>query len=222
MGLPEDVGTVGSKTLVEWILWLGRCEWWVLSHHDEEDDGGGEEVDRLALIWHLEMDLWRHVVEGTELGGQVALTISSLNWCSETEVCYLEGVLVVEEKILWLEISVSNSSLVTEVETLHKLVEEVSGEWLAEPSRNGDEVEEFTTEGDLKDDVGDGLLLTAVLDVFARTVLELSDDVLVLEVLHGLDLSHDELSHLLVHVVVHYLDGNFAARDGVRSELDLA
>lgn len=38
MSPPEDVSSVGSQASVEWVIWLGSGEWWVLGDHDEQNN----------------------------------------------------------------------------------------------------------------------------------------------------------------------------------------
>jgi hypothetical protein len=80
------------------------------------------------------MDFWCHVVQGTKLGVEVATSISTLNWGSKSKICNLEGIGLVKEKILWLEISVSKPVLMAVVKTMHELLEIISSNWLLEPS----------------------------------------------------------------------------------------
>lgn len=220
--LPEDISSVGSQTLVEWVLWLSGGERWMLGDHDEQDDGSSEDIHRFSFVWHFKVDFWSHVVQSSKLGMEHTGSISSLDWSSEPEVSNLKSILVVKQEILWLQISVSDSCLMAVVETLHELFHVEPGKWLIEPSRNSDEIEEFSTACKLKDDVRDLSCLSTALGVRFNTILELVDDVGMLDFRHGLNLSHEELLGLCVKVVVHDLNSNFSIVLSVESELDLA
>lgn len=153
VGPPEDVGSVGCQAPVEGVVWLGGSERRVLGDHDEQNYCGGEQVHGLTLVWLLQVDLGSHVVQGTQLGVEVASTVSALDWCGEAKVSDFESVVAIEKQILWLEVSVSKALLMAVVKTIHEFLEIVSGDWLFESARNGNEVKEFSTEGQLQYDV---------------------------------------------------------------------
>ena len=51
VSFPENVWSVSSKTLVEWIIFLSSSEWRVLSNHNEKNNGWCEKIDLLSHIW---------------------------------------------------------------------------------------------------------------------------------------------------------------------------
>jgi len=198
VGLPEDVSAVTGDALVVWVGDLGVRERWMLGHEDEEDDGCGEDVYLLALVRCLEVDLGRHVVQRSQLGMEVALAVLSVGWCSEPKVSNFYVEIFVKQKILWLQVSVSNLFAVAVIKTLHELFEEVSGLSLRERARVGDEVEQFTTLGIFENNIGDHPIVSIGFLVERGVEFNLLNDVLVLQFGHGLHFNHDELLQLLI------------------------
>lgn len=169
MTLPENVSSVGCETFVEWITWGGRVEWRMLGDHDEKDDGSGEQVDRSTQIWLLLVDLRSHVVWSTQLGVKEFGSISSVNWGSKSKVRNLDIVLT-DQDILGLQISVGNTIEVAVIKTTEELLEIESSDSFREFTTLGNVVEQLTAVGDLKNDVVDGLLFAVCFDVFSLTV----------------------------------------------------
>jgi hypothetical protein len=149
VGPPENVSSVGSQAPVEWVIWLSGSEWRVLGNHDEKNDCGSKKIHRFPFVWLLQVDFWRHVVQGTELGVEVTSAISSFDWGSESKISNFEDEIFVEEKIFWLKVSVSETLLMAKVEAIHELLEVVSGNRFLESSRNGNEIEKFSSESQL-------------------------------------------------------------------------
>lgn len=86
------------------------------------------------MVWLIKVNFWGHIVKRSELGSQVTVSISAVNWCGKTEVSNLKGEVLVKQKIFWLKISVSNTLLVAILESLNELLEEISGKWLVKSS----------------------------------------------------------------------------------------
>jgi len=91
MSSPEDVSSFTCDTSIEWVLWLGGGKRWMLGNHDEKDDTSGEKVDGLSLVWLLKMNLWGHIVQGTELSLQRSTAISTSNWSCKTKICNFQN-----------------------------------------------------------------------------------------------------------------------------------
>lgn len=108
------------------------------------------------------MDLRSHVGSSSELGLEHAVTGLSFGWCSESKVCNLQIEIAVEHKILGLQITVNETSIVKIIETFNQLLEVVSGVFLLESATEGNQVEELTTTNKLQHDV---------LDCFAYVLL---------------------------------------------------
>jgi len=151
--LPEDVCTVASDTLVVRVRHFCVGERWVLSNQNKENDSSSEDIYLLALVWGFQMDFWGHVVQGSKLSMEIALTIFSISWSGETEIGYFKVVIFIKQKIFWLQVSVGYLLVVAKVQTLHELLEEVSGFGLSKGARVGDEVEELATLGVLHDHI---------------------------------------------------------------------
>lgn len=194
----------------------------MLSDHDEQDDGTSKDVDLLTLVGLIKVDLRSHVIHGAKLSRQVSTAVSTLNWSSKTKVRNFESEILVQQKILWLQISVSNSLFVAVLQTRNELFEEVSGKRLIESSGDSNEVEELSSHGELEHDVLDLELLAVVFLVGADSELDLLDDVLVLEDSHCLHLSHDQLLGLVVDILLEDLDGNLAPSAGIETQFDRA
>lgn len=136
------------------------------------------------------MNFWCHIVQGTKLGVQVTTSITAFDRCCEAKVGNFEHVIVVEKKILWLEISVGNGCGVAVIEASHELLEVVSGLWLAECSSVSNEIEELATLSKLKNNERN-LPGAARLFVGSRAIILLVDDVYMLKLLHISHFSHD-------------------------------
>ena len=115
-----------------------------------------------------------------------------------------------------------NPLFVAVQETFDELDEEESREGFVEPSGNGYEVEELTTQGKFEDNELHLLLGAIGFLVGSDAELLLLDDVFVIESGHGLYLSHDKLLGLLIDIVQEDLDCNFPASVGVKTKLYLA
>lgn len=92
-------------------------------HHDKDDDRHCEQVDNLALERHLEVDFRGHVARcanesvSLEAGG-----LCAINQVCKSEISKLEVVLVIEQHIFRLEVSVRNSLAVCIVDRLDQLL----------------------------------------------------------------------------------------------------
>lgn len=99
------------------------------------------------------MDLRGHIVESSELCVQVALAVPALRRSSETKVSNLQVVVLVQEQVLGLEISVSDLLVVAEVQAGHELFEIVSCLGLIERSGVRNEIEKLTALGYFQYDI---------------------------------------------------------------------
>jgi len=120
----------------------------MLSNHDEKDDGSCEKINRLTFVGLIQMDLWGHVIQSSEFSGQIAWTISTLNWTSKSKISNFENEMLVEKEIFRLEISMSDFWSMAVGQTLQELFEIESGSRFFETTRNGDEIKELTTGGE--------------------------------------------------------------------------
>lgn len=123
MGAPENVSSVSSDTLIEWVSRLGLSERWVPGHHNEKNDGGGKNIHLLALVRRSQMDLRSHVVKSSEFSVQVSLTVPTFGWAGEAKVSNLQIIVLVQEEVLRFQISVRDLLVVAEVEAVHELFE---------------------------------------------------------------------------------------------------
>jgi len=91
------------------------------------------------------MNFRSHVTLSTELGLQRSATISSGNGGCETEVSNLEIEYLIEEDVLWFEISVCHTFLMHVVKTFDQLSEIKSCNGFVESSSSSNVVEKFST-----------------------------------------------------------------------------
>jgi len=87
MGSPENVEPTSSYASVKWIRWLGCGERWMLGNHHKQDNGCGKNINLLARIRLIQVDLRGHVVHGSELSGQISTAVSSIDRASKPKVC---------------------------------------------------------------------------------------------------------------------------------------
>ena len=132
MSLPEDVCSVAGDALVIGISDLGLGEGWVLSNQNKKNYCSSKDIYLFALIWSFQVDFWCHIVQSSKLGVKISLAVLSIRRCSKSEISDLDIEILVEKQVLWLKISMSDLPVVAEVETLHKLLEEISSFGLSE------------------------------------------------------------------------------------------
>ena len=98
-----------------------------MGNHDEKDDAEGEQVDLLTIIRLACMDLRRHVVVRAEFGVQHARSVSAFHGAGKAEVRNLEVVVLIQEKILRLQVSVRNTLFMAVFKAVDRLLEVVVG-----------------------------------------------------------------------------------------------
>jgi hypothetical protein len=97
MSPPENIESISCDTSVEWIDRLCCCERWMLSDHHKQDDCSSKNINFLPIIRLVQVDLRCHVVHSSKLSSEVPITISAINWPSESKVCYFDVVILVKE-----------------------------------------------------------------------------------------------------------------------------
>ena len=140
--------------------------------------------------------LWGGIARGSTScleGGPLLVHVT------EAKVYNFEGKIVVKEEVLWLEISVADSTLVNVLDTRDELQVELAGLLFGEPGVSDDVVEELTAVAVLHDHIK----LFFGLDDFVEL-----DDVRVSHLLQDLDLTSDSLIVLLVMDFVFLEDFN--------------
>ena len=75
----------------------------------EENDSEGEEINNLSLIRLSRENLWCHVSRSTDDRFVGTRSITSFKRACKAEIDDLDIVHLVEEDVLWLEISVSEA-----------------------------------------------------------------------------------------------------------------
>ena len=87
---------------------------------------------------------------------------------------------------------------------------------------NGYKIKKFATKGQLEDNIANGPAFSRVFLILSCAGLDLLDDILLLEALEGFYFRHHKLLVLLWHVLMHHLDGDFAAWLRVNTEFNFA
>ena len=87
--------------------------------HDKEDDSKGKHVNNLALIWLLRYNLRSHVAmcaktNNRSIEGRAVVTLKRAGRVNKN----LKVILLVEEDVLWLQISVREAPLVHVMDAL--------------------------------------------------------------------------------------------------------
>lgn len=72
------------------------------------------------------MDLWCHVIDCPKVSIEVSLSMSSFNRCSKPKVCNFQIIIIIEQQILWLQITMCESFVVAMIKSVHQLLEVVS------------------------------------------------------------------------------------------------
>ena len=198
---PEQVGTVLNDELVERIL-LARhlVEWLMLAAHAEKNDSEGEQVTGLALVLVVVENLWGHVHWGADFRRVEACSLSSGDVGCKTEVDDFHVEVLVQENVLWLQVSVGQALRVEVVDPVDHLLHEVPADRLAECSGAVDVLVKLTAHDRFLDQVGHGFVLLTVHSLHNRRFCELMvlDDVRVVESHGCLDFCLEILDSLCV------------------------
>ena len=131
--LPEEVGPVSGEELVVVVVLISSGEGRVAGVQDEDNDANGEQVNNLTLVWLLGQDLGSHVAWGTDARSVRTRAITALQGACEAKVDDFNVIELVEEDVLWLQVSVREALRVDIVDSLEDLLEVVS----ADSSREG-------------------------------------------------------------------------------------
>ena len=221
---PELCGAVRRQQLVVRVVNCRAIERWVTCVQNEEDDSEGEEVDNLALVGLLSVNLRSHEAERADVGSVHAGVFAAFDGASKTKVDDFDVVHFVEQDILALHVTVSEPFRVDVVDCLDQLLGVVANHGLLEGARVGYVVEKLATGDQLLDNVGHWHLLSRLLG-HNRVLIEFEvlDDVFVFEGLHRVDLVLEQLEGALTEIGIvqaEDLDCVLVAILG-RAELDL-
>jgi len=154
----------------------------------------------MTLVVSTQVNLRCHVGHCSKLGLHQARAISPAHWRGKTEIRNLEQKVVVKQKILRFEVSVSEPSVVHALKSCKQLLEVVSSLRLREGATHRDEIEEFTAAGKLKNDVLDQLLALSWVDLIAFTGLDKLENIGVIELPEYLKLTVDTLLEFCISV----------------------
>jgi len=179
---PELLGAVRGDQLVVRVFQVGHVEGWVTRVQHEEDDSEGEQVNDLALVRLLGMDLWGHEAEGSDDAAVHAVACAAFDGAGEAEIDHLHVVEFVEQDVLAFKVTMSEALGVDVVDGLDELFGVVANDALLEGARVRYVIEELAAVDKLADDVGHRDPLTGLLGpgrVFIE--FEILDDMLVVE-----------------------------------------
>ena len=160
-------------------------------HQNKQDNSQSKKIDLLTPVWFRKMKLGRHVIESTELRQKYAWAVFALKWWQEPEVSDLDVEIVVQEQILWLQVSMGYSRSVAEVETLQHLFENVAGQIFFESASDGKIIEQFSTCGELKNDELHFLLFAIVFLIYLWPKFDLLYKILMLDGPHCFNFIYD-------------------------------
>lgn len=132
MRLPESRGAVSRQKLVVRILRCRAVEGWVACVQDKQDDTEREQVDDLALVRLLSVNLGSHEAKRTNEGAVHAVASAAFNGASEAEIDDFDIVELVEKDVFAFHISVSESLGVDVVNGLDELFGVVTHDGLIE------------------------------------------------------------------------------------------
>ena len=164
MLIPELFDTISIDQAVVVVGWVGHVEGWVSSLKGEEDHSEGEEVSVVPLVWLLLKDLWRHVAWCADHRVRESSAITSFKLAGEAEIDQLDVVVMVEEDVLRLEVSVREALGIDVQEAEEELATVKLDNGLLEGAVIHDVVEEFTTFNKLLHNICDTFLLSVFVD----------------------------------------------------------
>ena len=125
--LPEKISSVGSKHLVEWIIFLiGFVEWWMLGDKDEKNCSSCENINLSSSILLFFYKLWSHVSFSTEWSLKISHSTSTIDWSCESKISDLEVIVLSKQEIFWLKISMCESLIMAMEESFYELAKEIS------------------------------------------------------------------------------------------------
>ena len=196
---PELLAAVRRDQLVVRVLQIGHVEGRVASVEHEKDDAEGEEIDHLALIGLLSVDLGSHEAQRSDNASVHAVTGTALNRAGEAEIDHLDVVQFVEEDILALEVTVRETLGVNVVNRLNQLLSIVAHDALLEGARVRHIVEKLTSVHQLTHNVSH-LDLLAIFLVPNGILIELVvlHHMLMVQRLHTLHLVFQQLESPLI------------------------
>jgi hypothetical protein len=106
------------------------------------------------------VDLGSHVGLSAEFGAELTRTVASLDRGSEAEISEAQVVVLVNEDVLGLQITVGGSLAVEGVQCAEHLSEVVSADVFRQGTTGSDEIEELSAGDQLQNDVHNGLRLS--------------------------------------------------------------
>lgn len=141
MRSPEYISAVSRDEFIKTITRSSLGEWRVAGNHNEQDDTHSEEVNSLSLVRFLGVDLRSHVRLSSELCEKLSSSCTSSERSGKAKVSDFNVKLSINEHVLRLEISVSDSLGVEVVDSRKHLSHVEAADLLVKCATVGDVVE---------------------------------------------------------------------------------
>ena len=202
---PEEVSSIGSDALVEWVIGHGTVEAVGLSSHHEQDDSEVEHIDAVSGVGFLLMEFWSHIFVGSEVGSQETGLLLSIHWSSETEISNFNVVILIKQDILAFKVSVAISTLMNGVHCIQDLFKEISALSLVKLSGLSNVVEKLSTLSQLQNKISLYLGTVTLFIVPFQLELELVGKIWMIKIFHDFSLLHDGLNLILSLSLVNFV-----------------
>lgn len=108
MQCPEFGIVLISDQSVNFVGGLGADEWGCADIHNKQDNSGSEQVSLDTCVF-THFHLWWLIAFSAQLGVQNAITVMALQHCGETEIRNLQAVVLIEQNIFRLEITMGDT-----------------------------------------------------------------------------------------------------------------
>lgn len=133
VGLPEfDLLSSAKTSVISASLLVSLAEGGMSSESNEENDSSSKQVNFDSVIRLLEDNFGCHISLSSENGSHFSRSVSSIQGSGEPKIGDLQVHILVEQEILWLEISMGDLLLVEVVQTFQQLEEVSSGNFVGE------------------------------------------------------------------------------------------
>ena len=117
MAAPENVKAVFDDTFIIWVIFGRLFKWHIATNHGEKADSCSKNIGgNRGVAASTVGDLWAHETFGAKV---LSTCITLLEIMSESEVGKFEFEIGSKEQILWFDVAMGNSILVTVFQTLN-------------------------------------------------------------------------------------------------------
>lgn len=132
MVLPEVVRSIFCDHFVESVLGFGLTEWRSFCIYHKQDNACSKDVSSFSAVGLGILYFRRHEVRSSAKSGHELLAIAAGYGAGKTEINYLHVVIAIQHNVVRLQVSVSNSISVHDLQTFQELSEEVPRDPLTE------------------------------------------------------------------------------------------